>query len=317
MKNISDMKKNPIKKDFIVDKLMKPSGLYCLVARPKVGKSIFALQLANSIATGTTFLGLNTTPSPILYISTEMSSEQILERINIMDLDFNDTNFHLIEQETNSRKLNMMDLQLDLQMFANEYNGRFVIIDMLCGVDLNNGYDLNNYQDIGQFVIPKYRELCKKYNFTILLVHHLNKNNTSLGSTAIDGSVDGLITLREDKNIKNKVILNYESRDYESMDLILKRTSNLNFEISEVETEDLNINLIIFLNYAISQGNFTFNSSEITSKLKLAITPSVFGKLLNSNLKNLEKEGLFIEKNRTGNSRIYNAHYIEPSYEND
>jgi KaiC/GvpD/RAD55 family RecA-like ATPase len=317
MKNISDMKKNPIKKDFIVDKLMKPSGLYCLVARPKVGKSIFALQLANSIATGTTFLGFATIPSPILYISTEMSSKQILERIEIMGLKFNNDNFHLIEQETNSRKLNMMDLQLDLQTFANDYNGRFVIIDMLCGIDLNSGFDLNNYQDIGQFVIPKYRELCKKYNFTILLVHHLNKNNTSLGSTAIDGSVDGLITLREDKNIKNKVVLNYESRDFESMDLVLKRSNNLNFEISEIEAEDLNINLIIFLNYAISQGNFTFNSSEITSKLKLAITPSVFGKLLNNNLKNLEKEGLYIEKNRTGNARIYNAHYIEPTYENE
>ena len=45
-------------------------------------------------------------------------------------------------------------------------------------------------KNIGQVVFPKFRELCKKYDFTILLIHHLNKNNTSLGSTAIDGSVD-------------------------------------------------------------------------------------------------------------------------------
>ena len=45
---------------------------------------------------------------------------------------------------------------------------------------MNNGYDLNNYQDMGQYVIPKFRELCKKYNLTILLIHHLNKNNKSL-----------------------------------------------------------------------------------------------------------------------------------------
>ena len=67
---------------------------------------------------------------------------------------------------------------------------------------MNNGYDLNNYQDIGQYVIPKFRELYKKYNFTILLIHHLNKNNKSLGSTAIDGSVDGIITLKVDQNLK-------------------------------------------------------------------------------------------------------------------
>lgn len=67
---------------------------------------------------------------------------------------------------------------------------------------MNNGYDLNNYQDMGQYVISKFRELCKKYNFTILLIHHLNKNNKSLGSTAIDGSVDGIITLKVDQNLK-------------------------------------------------------------------------------------------------------------------
>ena len=67
---------------------------------------------------------------------------------------------------------------------------------------MNNGYDLNNYQDMGQYVIPKFRELCKKYNLTILLIHHLNKNNKSLGSTAIDGSVDGIITLKVNQNLK-------------------------------------------------------------------------------------------------------------------
>ena len=78
MKTISEMRKNSIKKDFIVDNLMKSNGLYCLVARPKVGKSLLALQLANSIATGTNFLGFRTSPSPVLYISTEMNFSQIL-----------------------------------------------------------------------------------------------------------------------------------------------------------------------------------------------------------------------------------------------
>lgn len=58
MKNIEQMRKENIKKDFIVENLMKSNGLYCLVARPKVGKSLLALQLAYSIATGTIFWGL-------------------------------------------------------------------------------------------------------------------------------------------------------------------------------------------------------------------------------------------------------------------
>ena len=223
MKTISEIRNNYIKKDFIIENLMKSNGLYCLVARPKVGKSLLALQLANSVATGNTFLGFRTNPSPVLYISTEMSQIQLLDRIDKMNLQFNDNNFFLKEQELNKRKLNLLDLQLDFQKFANEYNGKLVIIDMFSGIDMGNGYDINNYQDIGQCVIPKFRDLCKKYNFTILLIHHLNKNNTPLGSTAIDGSVDGTITLKLDKDIPNKILFNYESRDYEGLDLILKR----------------------------------------------------------------------------------------------
>lgn len=317
MKTISEMRKEVTKKDFIVDNLMKSKGLYCLVARPKVGKSLLALQLANSIATGTTFLGFRTSPSPVLYISTEMNSTQIIDRIDKMNLNFNDDNFVMIEQNPSERKLNLMDLQLQFQTFSNEYNGKFVIIDMFSGIDLNNGYDLNNYQDMGQVVIPKFRELCKKYDFTILLVHHLNKNNTSLGSTAIDGSVDGKITLKQDSNLKNKIILNYESRDYEGLDLVLKRNDNLLFELSEVECDDLNYNILTFLNYAIKQKDFSFSASEITSKLNLQITPSAFGKLLNNNIVNLEKEGLHIDKKRTTTERIYIAKYEEPTYENE
>ena len=317
MKTISEMRKENIKKDFIVENFMKSNGLYCLVARPKVGKSLLALQLANSIATGTTFLGFRTSPSPVLYISTEMNFSQILDRIDKMNLEFTDDNFRLKEQEINERKLNLMDLQLEFQEFANDLNGRFVIIDMFSGIDMNNGYDLNNYQDMGQYVIPKFRELCKKYNFTILLIHHLNKNNKSLGSTAIDGSVDGIITLKLDQNLKNKILFVYESRDYESQDFVLKRNENLIFERSEIDSNDLNPNLLIFLNYAIKQKEFSFTISDITSKLNLQIVPSVFGKLLKSNLDNLEKEGLHIELKRTGTDRIYTAKYEEPNYENE
>ena len=83
-----------------------------------------------------------------------------------------------------------------------------------------------------------------------------------------------------------------------------------------LEFDDLNPNLLIFLNYAIKQKEFSFTISDITSKLNLQIVPSVFGKLLKSNLDKLEKEGLHIELKRTGTDRIYYAKYEEPIDEN-
>jgi len=290
---------------------MKSNGLYCLVARPKVGKSLLALQLAHAIATGTIFLGFKVNPSPVLYISTEMDSSQIADRIKKMNLDFNN-NFYLIEQEPDKKKLNLDDLEEKISKFASINQGKFVIIDMFNGVYINNKFDLYNYQDMAQIVLPKYRKLCSKYGITILLLHHLNKTNTTLGSTAIDGAVDGIITLKLDNNLKDKIYFNYQSRDYESQDFILKRKENLIFEVVNEEIEELSNELKIFLNYAIKKKEFSFTISEITSTLGLMIQPSVFGKLLNNNLITLEKEGLHITKKRTSNERVYIARYEEP-----
>ena len=51
MEAFEDIKLNT-KKDIIIEGLMKSNGVYLIVSQPKVGKSLFALQLANSIANG-------------------------------------------------------------------------------------------------------------------------------------------------------------------------------------------------------------------------------------------------------------------------
>lgn len=48
-----------IKKDIIVNNLMKSKGVYLLVSNPKAGKSMLALQLSCSVCNGTQFLGYN------------------------------------------------------------------------------------------------------------------------------------------------------------------------------------------------------------------------------------------------------------------
>ena len=77
-----------IKKDNIIEGIMKSNGLYCLVAEPKVGKSFLALQIANSLTNNIEFLGFKVNPTPVLYISTELSSLQLKERLNIASYEF-------------------------------------------------------------------------------------------------------------------------------------------------------------------------------------------------------------------------------------
>ena len=63
----------------------------------------------------------------------------------------------------------------------------------MCGIDY--GYETNNYSDVMKNMFGKYRELAKKYNLTSLLINHLNKEGKTLGSTGIDGNMNGILTL--------------------------------------------------------------------------------------------------------------------------
>lgn len=299
-----------IKKDNIIEGIMKSNGLYCLVAEPKVGKSFLALQIANSLTNNKEFLGFKVNPTPVLYISTELSSFQLKERLNITSYEFSPNSFFFLEKDANHRLCLTDDLQLELKEFSETYNGKFVIVDIMCGIDYGYELDINNYSDVMKKMFDKYRELSKKYNLTFLLVHHLNKEGKTLGSTGIDGNMNGILTLINNKD--NTYTLKIINRDFEEQNLNLIKNDKLIFEIMNEDNTELDFNLSAFMRYVIKKKEVIFTPAEIVAELNLLITPSRFGRLLNSNIKRLEQEGIYVELNRTATSRNYKAKFIEP-----
>lgn len=299
-----------IKKDNIIEGIMKSNGLYCLVAEPKVGKSFLALQIANSLTNNKEFLGFKVNPTPVLYISTELSSLQLKERLNITSYEFSANSFFFLEKDSNHRLCLTDDLQLELKEFSETYNGKFVIVDIMCGIDYGYELDINNYSDVMKRMFDKYRELSKKYNLTFLLVHHLNKEGKTLGSTGIDGNMNGILTLINNKD--NTYTLKIINRDFEEQNLNLIKNDKLIFEIMNEDNTELDFNLSAFMRYVIKKKEVIFTPAEIVAELNLLITPSRFGRLLNSNIKRLQQEGIYIESNRTATSRNYKAKFIDP-----
>ncbi len=100
---------------------------------------------------------------------------------------------------------------------------------MLKDIDFSVDYDINNYQDIAQKVLPKLRYFCDKYNVTFLVTHHLKKNGKTLGTVALDATVDERITLIENKTNKKYVKLQMINRDFPELDIQLKKMDNLIF----------------------------------------------------------------------------------------
>lgn len=276
-----------IKKDNIIDGIMKSNGLYCLVAEPKVGKSFLALQIANSLVNNKQFLGFNTNPTSVLYVSTEISEFQLKERLEITGYKFKPNSFFFVQKDDQHRLCIRDDLLLYLKKFSETYNGRFVIIDIMCGIDYGYQTDVNSYNDVMKNMFDKYRDLAKTYNLTFLLIHHLNKEGKTLGSTGIDGNMNGILTLINNKD--NTYTLKIINRDFEGQNLNLIRNNKLEFEIINEDNTELDLNLSIFMRYVIKKKEVIFTPAEMIAELNLLITPSRFGRLLNSNVKRLEK----------------------------
>lgn len=306
-----------IKKDIIINNIMKSKGVYLLVSNPKVGKSMLALQLSCSVINGTPFLGHKVNPSPVLYVTTESDEGQLKERLEFLELSTKPNSLFIKDREKNSN-ISLRDLEYDIKVFSEDYNGRLIILDMLKDIDFGVNYDINNYQDIAQQVFPKLRYYCDKYNVTFLVTHHLNKTGKTLGSVALDATVDGKITLVENKTNKKYVKLQTINRDFPELDIQLKKLDNLIFQkINSIEEDELSYEMTSFIKYVASQKDIDFTCTDIVLKANIPMSPKRFGRLLNNSLEILESEGVHITKCRTADSRAYHATFIEPSQDED
>lgn len=211
-----------------------------------------------------------------------------------------------------------MDIEYQVKEFAEELNGRILILDILKDIDFNISYDINSYQDISQKLMPKIRSYADKYNLTILFVHHLNKLGKTLGSTGFDAVIDGIIRLSKNNFDDNTIKMEIINRDSPDEEEYLHKDKNQVFSISKNNALKIANHVIVaFVKYAIREKKFDFTISEIINKANLMCTPTQLGKLLNTQKDLLEQEGLHISKYRTTEGRMYHIDYKEPSLENE
>ena len=316
MKQINEVNKS-IKKDIIVENLMISNGVYLLVSHPKVGKSMFAQQLAFSLTTGEDFLGFKVNPSHVLYITTEGDINQLQDRFKLMNLKPNVNKLHIIDID-DIPDFYIRDIERDIHELTFNKEPLFIIMDMFKDIKFDTSYDLNNYQEINDVVFRKLKELCRKYNSTLLVTHHLNKRDETMGSVGLNADVSGIMKLKESKNNYNKLTLDYKGRDLGRLELNLKRNENQTFSVIDENTNDeTDYNLLLFIKYAVARKDFDYTISDILSKTNILLTPTQLGGLIQRNLQLLEKEGLHITSKRTANERLWHCSYEEPSENNE
>jgi hypothetical protein len=173
-----------------VDGLLPAGGLSLLAARPKVGKSTLARNLALAVARGEPFLGRATTPGTVLYLAFEEKRAEIVAHFR--RLCARDEPILLFVGSAPEHALEAL-----VDVVARERPALVILDPVLRFVRVR---DVNDYSELTKALEPLLM-LARTSGAHILLVHHLAKGEHAggdgiLGSTAIFGVVDTALLLK-------------------------------------------------------------------------------------------------------------------------
>ena len=199
--SLSDLLKEPDEKiDYLWQDTLIKGGLSILVAKPKVGKSTLARNLAYDLAKGEpSFLGRNITGSgPVVYLALEEKRSQVKKHFERMGA----TEDLPIFIHTGSAPEQAI---LELRKSIIESEALLAIVDPL--QRLIRIKDLNDYASVSLALEPL-MQIVRETNCHILLIHHANKGiareggDSILGSTALFGSVDCALIMRRSESYR-------------------------------------------------------------------------------------------------------------------
>lgn len=221
-KELSEMVLPPPR--FIIDKLI-PFGLGLLVAKPKIGKSWFVLDLCLSVATGEPFLGYRTNQRGTLYLALEdgkaRAKDRILKVLNGKPVP---------DAARIIFKAPRMDEGLldELGKFLDDNPDiHLICIDTLSKVRpqekaFDNAYSAD-YRFMGAL-----KDFADSRGLCILLVHHTSKRRVDdsfesiNGSTGIMGASDFSMILNKPDRSEDNATLSITGRDIEQQEQVIQ-----------------------------------------------------------------------------------------------
>lgn len=176
---------------WLVDGLLPSGGFAILVAKPKVGKTETAKNLAYNIASNNLFLGRSVNPGAVIYLALEEKRSEIKKHFRAMGATGNEEIYIYAGGAP-------VDAIKQITSVVESLKPVLLIIDPLFRlVKLKDG---NDYVQVTNALEPLLR-LARDSGTHVLCVHHSpkgerNAEDSPLGSQAIFGSVDTLMIMK-------------------------------------------------------------------------------------------------------------------------
>jgi hypothetical protein len=177
--------------EWIVEGLLPSSGFSLMVAKPKVGKSTLARQLALAVSRGEPFLGRQTVKGAVLYVSLEEKRGEVRKHFRLMGADgTEDLGTYTGSTPKDAHEWITKEIERKKPVL--------VIIDTLFRfIPIS---DLNDYAKASAALTPLL-DLARSHAAHLMALHHARKSagdgaDATLGSTAIFGTVDTQISIK-------------------------------------------------------------------------------------------------------------------------
>jgi AAA domain len=189
---LSDLLNEPEESvDWLVDKLLPAGGFSLLVAKPKVGKSTLARNLALQVAQGRDFFGKKTQQGSVIYLALEEKRSEVRKHFKEMGAT-GEKEIYLFAASA------PVDALQQIRAVTEEKKPVLIIIDPL--FRLTRVKDGNDYAQVTAALEPLL-VLARETGAHVLCVHHTGKGDREggdsiLGSTAIFAAADTALMMK-------------------------------------------------------------------------------------------------------------------------
>jgi hypothetical protein len=199
-----DMLAEPIEiTPYVVEGMLPAGGISLWGAKPKVGKSVAARNLALSVARGEPFLGRACKQGPVLMLALEEKRAEVTGHFRSMGVNEESIHVHTGKAPDTS-KAGIAALTAAIAV----YQPLLVVVDPV--FKLVRVKDSSDYAELTRELEPVI-ELARNTGCHIAVTHHLGKmerdgGDDVLGSTAIFGAVDTLVIMRKNQKTGMRIL---------------------------------------------------------------------------------------------------------------
>lgn len=231
---------------WLIDDLLPVGGVVMLSAKPKMGKSFLAMQLALTVASGGKFLGFQAEEKhEVLYIDLETSQRSMKNRISMMTADAPSGLYLMTPKEVFEFGNIGNGFESQVDYFLESHKGvKLVIVDTYGLIQGSRTAAQNIYrQEYAE--ISHLNSWARKKGFTLVLIHHQNKQDDYAnpvrgisGSTGITGGLQAYYILTKRDYTDKRTKLTIGGKEIKERDIFIQPESDDNRTWIEVEPED-------------------------------------------------------------------------------